>query len=425
MAATAMLVPWRNVCQCSRDLLGATEASRLCIRVAFVAVIAALSAPSGAHCEDRSLAGTTIHVTHADRPTVIPVSVDGKEYPFILDTGATGSAVDSTFGPQLGSPTRRIRAHTNDDPVTISIFRAPQITLGGKSLVDLTEVAAIDLSPMRYGTEIDIYGILGMDVLQYQVFQIDFDQGEIRFLEEVPRNAGGRVPIIFSRRKTPIIPVTVDVAGEKWFRIDTGTGVGFIEKGLFAGLLRDGALVPFRPTLAVSVAGPAEHCRARIREIAFCGFRHRGILFDEGNLNSLGTSVLSRYLVTFDFPGRAMYLMPGAHFAEPSRRGLSGARLWRPEGVTKIQFVHEGTPAAHAGLQIGDVIEELDGRPVQSFRLSEISERFATPGQYHLIVARGERRLSLTLVLEDPHDPWQEPPTAFAPPIREAAKLSP
>jgi len=73
-----------------------------------------------------------------------------------------------------------------------------------------------------------------------------------------------------------------------------------------------------------------------------------------------------------------------------------------PKGGALIETVSEGTPAAKAGLQVEDVVLEINGRPVEDdvdFR-NKIAE--GTPGQtVDLLVRRGGKNLTIKVKLEE------------------------
>lgn len=367
------------------------------------------------------LVGVELQFRRSESP-VLPVEIGGTTYLFLLDTGCTRTVVDASLRACLGTPVGFSRARTANGVVLADRFEAPTAHVAGRPLRELMQVACVDLSPLRSGTELDAYGLLGMDVLGKHRIQIDFDQGTITFLENIAGVPGTSVPITFSPTGAPMVTVDVLGAGKREFLVDTGfAGDGGLSSAVFASLLEGGAAIPVRSSLSRSVDRQFINRRSRIREISLYGFRHRGCIFEETKRDLLGAWYLSRYLVTFDFPGETIYLAPGSRFAQPSRRALSGARLSRENGVTRVRFIHPRTPAEKAGMRVGDVIEEIDGERADSLRLSGIATRFSIPGAYRLTIARGRQRLLVVLILEDPHDPWQDQPTAFAPESRETA----
>ena len=71
-----------------------------------------------------------------------------------------------------------------------------------------------------------------------------------------------------------------------------------------------------------------------------------------------------------------------------------------------VADVDEEGPAGHAGLRVGDVIEAIDGMPVDNVALFTLSLYLRTAGDsVKLQVVRGEKRITLDVpVLEPQHD---------------------
>ena len=100
------------------------------------------------------------------------------------------------------------------------------------------------------------------------------------------------------------------------------------------------------------------------------------------------------------------------------RRRTIGADLqsWTPDlagglGLTEtpgvvVADVEEGGAASRAGLRVGDVIESIDGMPVDNVALFTLSLYLrSTGGKVGLQVLRGDKRLALEVpVLEPMHD---------------------
>jgi len=111
---------------------------------------------------------------------------------------------------------------------------------------------------------------------------------------------------------------------------------------------------------------------------------------------------LNRYTVTFDFPGRRLFLKPGKYFAEKSRRTCLGVGIyWRDEKV-RLKYVIVGSPAAQAGLEADDIIESVNGEPVDGSSLFKLRRLFENDGEtVSLSVRRGDRVTSVKIKLVD------------------------
>jgi hypothetical protein len=121
---------------------------------------------------------------------------------------------------------------------------------------------------------------------------------------------------------------------------------------------------------------------------------------------NLGTDVLSRFALTFDYSRKVMYVeKTPAGLAPPpyNRAGMYAQNDDRAFFV--VAGVLPGGPAASAGLQAGDEITAIDGRPASAVSSGEFWTMLRGPvGTTHLLTVRrsGESQArSVTLILRE------------------------
>jgi glutaredoxin-like YruB-family protein len=98
-------------------------------------------------------------------------------------------------------------------------------------------------------------------------------------------------------------------------------------------------------------------------------------------------------IVGFDRPRLerlAERFRPAGGSAQPPRLGLRVKDA--AGGGAEVAAVHPGSPADRAGVQVGDVVEALDGRPVGSAAEMERLARRARATPDRIAVRRGGRR---------------------------------
>jgi S1-C subfamily serine protease len=95
-------------------------------------------------------------------------------------------------------------------------------------------------------------------------------------------------------------------------------------------------------------------------------------------------------------------LEPGSQYENPFESDAVGLRLKSagpPHDQLEVSIVSAGSPAALAGLEVGDAILEVDGQPAAELRMWGVRKLFMKPGrQYDLKIRRGGRELRITLV---------------------------
>jgi S1-C subfamily serine protease len=152
--------------------------------------------------------------------------------------------------------------------------------------------------------------------------------------------------------------------------------------------------------LSESAGGPRNCALLRGKRVALGGFTVDRPIFTESPTGStMGLGFLSRFVVTFDFPGRRIHLRKGRGYERPDLRNRSGLSL-RPRGeAVVIERVSKESPGSLAGIQAGDVLLTLGGLRADEASLFKLREALGQEGPLACSVRRGpeERRLTLSL----------------------------
>jgi serine protease Do len=138
------------------------------------------------------------------------------------------------------------------------------------------------------------------------------------------------------------------------------------------------------------------------------------ILSKSGGSEGLGFAAPSNIVKTIyeqiQVHGRVRRGIIGANVQTITPTMAAGLRLTRNWGVV-VSDVYPGSPAARAGLQVGDIIESLDGKPMENSRQFDVNVYGKEPGS---MVAVSVRRALSQQVLQVPVVERANDPGRFA-----------
>ncbi|HZZ87170.1 MAG TPA: aspartyl protease family protein [Caulobacteraceae bacterium] len=265
----------------------------------------------------------------------------------------------------------------------------------------------------------DEQAMLGFELARRFVTTIDYGAHTMTFTEPAkfdPKDAGTPAPFVFYSHLPQVRGSFEGVPGD--FDIDTGSRV---EVTLTKPFVEAHGLTQSHPkgVLAVDgwgVGGPSRSYVTRgsylqlgpVRVegvVASFGTQDKGAFADPNYQGNVGSGLLKRYAVTFDYNRQIMYLKP----LQPPATDIavfdrSGSWLNLSPAGFKIMDLTAGGAAAAAGLKVGDEITAVDGVPAAKIDLPTLRRRLRDepPGtQVKLDVLAGGKPQALTLTLKD------------------------
>ncbi|MBI1795533.1 MAG: aspartyl protease family protein [Candidatus Eisenbacteria bacterium] len=363
---------------------------------------------------------------YGTRHVWIKVSINGlPPADFILDTGASGTAIDRDYANRIGLKHEGrfgIQGMGGGDEGAFT--RVATLRVGG--LKGGIAVADLKASIVNLGEGADqvtwrhMDGLLGADVLSRFAVEIDYDRQIVTFHDAKTfayQGHGSALDLEFLSG-IPIVHADVESGCGGRFLVDVGSGFGLLVHGSLVKQCRVFSKVEGRKQVKIMGGGIGSGfaswlCRLdtlglgpfRIPEpIAGLSLSTHGMVGSEDYAGNLGNAVLERFTCTFDYANRKLWLEPAARFAQRDRYSRVGALFIRSQSrVTACAIVH-GSPADDAGLKTDDEVLSIDGRPAARFTPEEMDRLFVNgePGTTHtLTIAREGRTSTITLKLED------------------------
>jgi C-terminal processing protease CtpA/Prc len=141
-----------------------------------------------------------------------------------------------------------------------------------------------------------------------------------------------------------------------------------------------------------------------LRDVPSAFSRERGGILAATEFDGvLGSEVLSRFRVTFDYARSRLVLEPNASLRAGFERDASGLSLVAPQGGgrgLRVFGVVPDSPAAEAGIARSDTILRVDGRSVSAPSLPRVRALLRVSGRTHrLRVLRDGAHRTVTIRL--------------------------
>jgi hypothetical protein len=360
---------------------------------------------------------TTVPFQLINNHIYAPVKVNGKgPYLFIFDTGGQDLLTpDTAKALAVASQGAAAGGGAGEGVVDVGFSKGVTFQIGDLSIKDQTiAVVPFEAAPVE---GFDEQGMIGFEVFRRFVTQIDYNKGTLTFIDPAkfdPKDAGTPVSFAFYNTIPQAKGSFEGIPGA--FDIDTGSRVELtLTKPFVAanGLMAkhpkgvsavDGWGVGGRSTSYVTRAATLTLGTVKIDNlVAGFGLQSKGAFADPSYAGNVGSGLLKRFMVTFDYANRIMYLkaLPAP---TPDAATFDRAGFWINTSTKgfKIVDLTAGGAASAAGLKVGDEITAVDGAPASTVQISDLRMRLRNdpPGTVvKLSVASpaGDRDVALTL----------------------------
>jgi hypothetical protein len=268
------------------------------------------------------------------------------------------------------------------DPYTTRI-RVAAASKDTRLDLEIGDTALLD-QPVTLGsasTTRNIGGILGTAFFDRFAVSVDYDIGRVRLIGRDDQDEGQSIAIDWQHAAPVVNAKIVDGSGRTR---DARLCVDTVEPR--ALVLRQPASAP-----------------RRLASVHIGSFRLDDLpVFSDPAIAAacdgvVGNGVLRRFRVTFDRRHQRLLLTPGALFDVPYDYDLTGLTIVPTGRTFAVGRVASGTTASSAGFRAGDVLMEMDGRPVAGLDLRELRASFRHDGRERVVIVQ---RLGVPHVLQ-------------------------
>jgi len=304
----------------------------------------------------------------------VRATINGRPVLAMLDSGASSTVLDRRFASSLGlSPKGDLTGQGAGGSTQYSVVQGVTVKLGDLSW-NGGDAVAIDLSAVEKQVGHPLPMVLGGELFRDAVVEIDFKRRRIAFHNPLSYRAApdAHAVALTPAGENQAISVLVEGRAAKLlFDLGNAGAVDlfprFWEQSGFADNRRAST------TFAGGVGGMSVQKVTMLRTIALGGAtfkelpsrledRQSSLAARSGDLDgNIGMGVLSRFHLVVDFPHRRVLFAPPVDVNTPFRVNHAGLTLRPGSTGSKVLYVAPESPAAIAGVNVGDVIVAVDG----------------------------------------------------------------
>ncbi len=313
----------------------------------------------------------------------IPVTIQGKESLWCIDSGASMSVIDSDYALKLGlTPKGEMKGRGAGKTIKVSFVTIPAYSISGIRF-DRQKIAAINISGLfRKHFGMEVAGLLGYDFLSRFVTRIDYANERLSFYspDRFKYTDQGQGKIVEAPLKGNLFTVPMGVDGKysgRW-TLDLGAGgtsfhypaaekYGFLNlKGI--------------EQIGEGAGGEFKARTVQFQSLEFTGFsipqplidfpleKGVGAFASQEILGNIGNALLRRFVLYLDYRNQRVIVEKGEHFSRRFPRDKSGFQVILSEdNRLQVNFVPPHTPAAGAGFLKGDIIRAINHKDVRHY----------------------------------------------------------
>lgn len=356
---------------------------------------------------------------------IVPIKVNGEgPYNFILDTGSeSGMVFDKwVIGENNLVDARTISIYAADGNKVTDLWVASNLNIdfpgvtGVKQSMLVLKENFIDIENV---IGVQAHGILGSEIFNRFIVEVDYDQKLLRLYNpqdfKLPKGFK-KIPITLENFR-PFITASVKQdngkTAEVKLLIDTGAS-----SALFLDASRHQDIdLPKKTidhTLGRALAGVIEGKIGRVKRFKLGKFKFRKVTtsfpenwllakrnkgeYDAGPRHgTVGSEILSRFRVIFDYHEKVMYLKKGTDFSDNFKFNAAGLNVLATGEELNSYFVTDiiaDSPAVKADLHKGDEIIAINGKPAFFYTLTDVNAIFRGPrGTLLVLIIRRDGQL--------------------------------
>lgn len=305
---------------------------------------------------------------------IINVRIRGKEYDFLLDSGAPNvinPELAATLG--LGSKVKTKAGDSQGNKDQLDIVVVDSLRIGDITFLN-TAAAVADLHTVPELACLNVSGFIGTNLMRKAIWCIDDSAKAITITSDrqnllIPPEAV-KVDFVQDPAGTPHIDIGYNQRKQRYVAVDFGySGALQMDRNVYEGLITDGELGPtLRSTGSTSVGlyGGAKSdslIETRVARITVGGsvLENKMVTVTAGKKDVLlGMKFFAHYRTVLDWNEKTVTLIPNGTFKGSGNSGFGFTQRYADGQLLVGALVH-GSTAEKKGLRLGDRIVQWNG----------------------------------------------------------------
>jgi len=370
-----------------------------------------------------------MEIPFLDYSDIIIIRVSINESPpinFLLDTGVKANLL---FSKALGDEldlfyTRKLNLMGADGKSILSASISPNNRLDIGELKGVAQTLLVldeEFVSLERVLGIPVHGVIGYEFFKFNPVKIDYDRKMITFYQS---SSLTRRPLGYKKLKMELINSKPYVrTGVKQSNGSIIQAKLLVDTGANHSLMlnpetTDEIHIPdkvLESELGTSLGGDLTGVIGRVPELRMGKLKFKritasfpdktefsDIIIETGRQGTLGSDILSRTKIIYDYTREKIYYQRGEKYRAPFEFDMSGISVRMMPSLDKRFYVHNlraGSPADKAGIKLGDEIVGVNGIPTEFWELTGITEllRSKDGKKVRLDVVRIKGEVSLTV----------------------------
>ncbi len=342
---------------------------------------------------------------------------NSRDLDFIFDTGDGLTVLNIETAKELGMLAGSNAKKTSaEGEITGKLLKHQRIEINNIELRDI-EIYETSLRHLEMSIGRNIDGIIGYDMLENYVVSMNFDKSvfDLYDAKNYKYTGNGRKLPIELTSYIPHITADVRLANgevvEGEFFVDTGAkatvdfNTPFVKKHGLTDKIGESYIY------LVSGLGDKEyeHHQGMAKSVTFSGFGFEnvpvGLSHAEHGIQNhrkvagiLGSGLLRKFNVTYNYPKKVMYWEKNNSYDDPFPINASGMELQLSRDMSKVMIhkVFDNSPAEYAGIRVDQELQRVNGTPATELGLAKLRQIFTKDGEKVSITVDG-KIMDLTL----------------------------